>query len=59
MVIEKFSDLTKVKDNTVVDLSKLEPSQRRQAISFLSGLTYKGGNLKKIACHKFLVRIEE
>lgn len=57
MIIEKYEDLKNVEDNMVVDLTKLSPMLALRAIDFLSGLTSRGGNLKKVERGKFLVRI--
>ena len=59
MKIKSYSDLEKVKDDMVVDLSELEPKLVTRAIDFLTGLTCKKGILTKIARAKFLVRIGE
>lgn len=59
MVIKKYSDLENIKDDVVVDLSKLEPKQFMMAINFLAGLTNQKGSLTKIASDKFLVKLGE
>lgn len=58
MKIKSYSDLEKVEDNMVVDLSELEPKLAMRAIDFLAGLTFKKGRLTKISSHKYLVKIE-
>nr|MBP3259257.1 cell division protein SepF [Bacilli bacterium] len=57
VVIENYSDLEKVSDNLIVDISKLSPKLSLRAIDFLLGLTYKFGSLKRIERCKYLVRI--
>lgn len=57
MIIRNYSDLKKVEDNMVVDLSLLSPKLAIRAIDFLAGLTCKKGSLTKIEKNKFLVRI--
>ena len=57
MIVKEYSDLKNVEDNMVVDLTKLSPMLALRAIDFLSGLTFKGGSLKKVERGKFLVRI--
>ena len=59
MIIKKYSDLEKVEDNMVVDLSELELKLITRAIDFLAGLTCKKGSLTKIASNKFLVKLGE
>lgn len=59
MIIKKYSDLEKIKDDVVVDLSELKPKQFMMAISFLAGLTCQTGSLTKIARDKFLVKLGE
>ncbi len=59
MIIKKYSDLEKIKEDRVVDLSELSPKQYRMAINFLAGLTWQKGSLTKIARGKFWVRLEE
>lgn len=57
MIIEKYSDIEKIKDNMIVDLSKLEPKIAIRVIDFLNGLTFKNGSLKKLESGKYLVKM--
>mgnify|MGYP002627024115 CR=1 FL=1 len=57
MIIEKYSDLEKVEDNMIVDLTKLSPRLATRALDFLAGLTCKNGSLTKLENNKFLVKI--
>ena len=57
MIIEKYSDLEKIEDNMIVDLTKLSLKLKERALDFLAGLTSKHGSLKKIECDKYLVRL--
>lgn len=57
MIIEKYGDLRNIKDNMIVDLSKLNLKTKTRVIDFLAGLTFKNGSLKKLESNKFLVRI--
>lgn len=57
MIIKEYSDLKKVKNNTIVDLNYLNPKMVIRAIDFLAGLTCKKGSLKKLESNKFLVII--
>ncbi len=57
MKIKSYSDLEKVEDNMVVDLSLLEPKLIKRAIDFLAGLTCKNGSLTKLSCYTYLVKI--
>lgn len=57
MIIEKYSDLEKVEDGMIVDLSKLSIKLSLRALDFLLGLTCKNGSLKKIERNKYLVKI--
>lgn len=57
MIIEKYSDIEKIEDNMIVDLSKLEPKIAIRVIDFLNGLTFKNGSLKKLESGKYLVKI--
>ena len=59
MKIKKYSDLKKVDDNMIVDITELDFKIARRVIDFLAGLTFKKGSLKKIEKGKFLVRIGE
>ena len=59
MIIKEYSDLKKVKNNDIVDLSYLNPKLTIRAIDFLAGLTCKKGSLKKLENNKFLVKIGE
>lgn len=54
MVIKNYSDLERVEDNMLVDLSNMEAQKFKMAINFLAGLTSKNGKLIKIAKDKFL-----
>lgn len=58
MKIKSYSDLEKVEDSMVIDLTELEPKLIMRTIDFLTGLTCKKGSLTKIACHKYLVKID-
>ena len=57
MIIKNYSDLEKVENNMIVDLSELSPKLALRAIDFLLGLTFKNGSLKKISRDKYLVII--
>ncbi len=57
MKIKSYRDLEKIKDNMMVDLTELDSKLITRSIDFLAGLTCKKGNLTKIACHKYLVKI--
>ncbi len=57
MKIKSYNDLIKVEGNMVVDLSELEPKLIKRAIDFLTGLTSRCGSLTKVACYKYLVKI--
>ena len=57
MIIEKYSDIEKIEDNMIVDLSKLEPKIAIRVIEFLNGLTFKNGSLKKLESGKYLVKM--
>lgn len=57
MIIEKYSDIEKIEDNMIVDLSKLEPKIAIRVIDFLNGLTFKNGSLKKLESGKYLVKM--
>lgn len=57
MIIEKYSDIEKIDDNMIVDLSKLEPKIAIRVIDFLNGLTFKNGSLKKLESGKYLVKM--
>lgn len=57
MIIKNYSDLQKIVDGMIIDLSLLDPKLATRAIDFLAGLTCKKGSLKKIEKNKFLVRI--
>ncbi len=59
MKIKSYSDLEKVEDNMLVDLTELEPRLIARAIYFLAGLTCKNGSLTKISCHQYLVKINK
>ena len=59
MKIKSYEDLAKVENNMEVDLSELNPNLQKRAIDFLNGLTCKKGSLTKIACQKYLVKIEK
>lgn len=59
MKIQSYSDLEKIADNMVVDLSEVEPKLATRAIDFLTGLTCKNGSLTKIARAKFFVKLSE
>ena len=57
MKIKEYSDLKKVEDNMIVDITELDLKIARRVVDFLAGLTFKKGSLKKIEKGKFLVRI--
>ena len=59
MIIEKYSDLEKVEDGMIVDLTKLSPRMSVRALDFLAGLTFRNGSLKKIEKDKYLVKIND
>lgn len=58
MQIEKYSDLEKVEDNMIVDITKLTNKLSIRVLDYLAGLT-KYGSLKKIERGKYLVRIKK
>ena len=58
MKIKKYGDLKNIKNNMVVDISKLRINQMQMAIGFLAGLTLRKGSLTKVGCYKYLVKME-
>lgn len=59
MQIERYSDLEKIENNMIVDLSKLEQKVLLRALDFLLGLTIKKGSLKKLENNRYLVIINK
>lgn len=57
MIIEKYSDLKKVKNNVIIDLSKLNSNLYIRALDFLAGLTFRNGRIIKLEKQKFLIKL--
>ena len=58
MKIKKYSDLEKIEDNMIVDLTELDSTMTKRAIDFLAGLICKNGSLTKLESGKFLVKMK-
>ncbi|MBR1377270.1 MAG: hypothetical protein IJ565_05645 [Bacilli bacterium] len=57
MIVSKYENLKNIKDNMLIDISKLSVKLRIRVIDYLAGYT-KDGSLTKIDKNKYLVRKE-
>lgn len=55
MIISKYEDLKNIKDNMIIDISKLSMKLKIRVIDYLAGYT-KDGSLTKINKDKYLLR---